>query len=360
MTDKQIDNHGKQKRSHVSQSEFPGNTLEQALRISQAIWDNFAGKGAAPHQMAMAIDMSPTSGPWRSLCGSSIAYGLTEGGYAANEIVLTDLGRRIVAPTEEKDDVAAKIKAITKPRILNAFFDKYDKAKLPKSEIAKNVLVSLGLPKDRADRAFDILKKNGDYTGVILETKTGPFIALDSPSPVPTPVDDGSELEDGNHTETQTTVTPVQTPLKSEAEPKAGDRVFITHGKNTKILGQVKEIVAYGKFKPVVAQEHETAAKPVPEKVMDDMRSCQAAVIHVGVESVLYDEEGNECPQINGNVLIEIGAAMALYGKNFILLVEEGVKLPSNLQGLYECRYQGDELNMAATMKLLKAFNEFK
>ena len=63
---------------------------------------------------------------------------------------------------------------------------------------------------------------------------------------------------------------------------------------------------------------------------------------------------------LNENVLIEIGAAMALYGRNFILLVEEGMELPSNLQGLYECRYQGDELSMSATMKLLKVFNEFK
>jgi predicted nucleotide-binding protein len=109
-----------------------------------------------------------------------------------------------------------------------------------------------------------------------------------------------------------------------------------------------------------VAQEHETAAKPVPEKVMDDMRSCQAAVIHVGSEGVLYDKDNNEYPQINGNVLIEIGAAMALYGRNFILLVEDGVKLPSNLQGLYECRYEGNQLSGEATMKLLKAFNEFK
>ena len=73
---------------------------------------------------------------------------------------------------------------------------------------------------------------------------------------------------------------------------------------------------------------------------MDDMRGCHAAVIHVGLEGMLYDQEGNEHPQVNGNVLIEIGAAMALYGRNFILLVEEGVKLPSNLQGLYECRYR--------------------
>ncbi len=145
-----------------------------------------------------------------------------------------------------------------------------------------------------------------------------------------------------------------------ESPTTEGNRVFITHGKNIKILDQVKQLVAFGKFKPVVSQERESAAKPVPDKVMDDMRSCQAAVIHVGAEGVLFDSEGQEHTQINGNVLIEIGAAMALYGRNFILLVEEGVQLPSNLQGLYECRYEGDELNMPATMKLLKAFSEFK
>ena len=138
-----------------------------------------------------------------------------------------------------------------------------------------------------------------------------------------------------------------------------GNRVFITHGKNIKILEQVKELVSYGKFEPVVAMEHETSAMPVPQKVMGGMRTCRAAVIHVSTEGVLYDEEGNEVPQINENVLIEIGAAMALYGEKFVLLVEEGVTLPSNLQGLYECRYQGGELNMPATMKLLKAFSEF-
>ena len=94
---------------------------------------------------------------------------------------------------------------------------------------------------------------------------------------------------------------------------------------------------------------------------MADMRTCAAAVIHVAVDEVHFDKDGNERPQINGNVLIEIGAAMALYpGYKFILLVEEGLKLPSNHQGLYECRYTGDELSGGATMKLLKSFNDFK
>ncbi len=141
--------------------------------------------------------------------------------------------------------------------------------------------------------------------------------------------------------------------------PEQTKRVFITHGKDSRILNQLKELVAYGKYEPVVALEHETGAKPVPEKVMDEMRTCQAAVIHVSTERTLYDKNGTDVALVNENVLIEIGAAMALYGNRFILLVEEGVNLPTNLQGLYECRYDGNELNMTATMKLLKAFSEF-
>jgi predicted nucleotide-binding protein len=149
--------------------------------------------------------------------------------------------------------------------------------------------------------------------------------------------------------------------ILSSLDEKQNNRVFITHGKNKKILEQVKEIVTYGGFEPVVAIERETSAKPVPEKVLNDMRNCGAAIIHVAAEEVIIDKDGKEHPQINGNVLIEIGAAMGLYrGYRFILLVEDGLKLPSNLQGLYECRYSGDELTANATMKLLKAFNEFK
>jgi predicted nucleotide-binding protein len=59
-------------------------------------------------------------------------------------------------------------------------------------------------------------------------------------------------------------------------------------------------------------------------------------------------------------VLIEIGAAMAFYGQRFILLVREGVRLPSNLQGLYEVGYDGDTLDANATIALLDAIKDIK
>ncbi|MBT3069636.1 nucleotide-binding protein [Rhodomicrobium sp. Az07] len=179
--------------------------------------------------------------------------------------------------------------------------------------------------------------------------------AEDTPSEECEPSDASLSLINGVEATPKAEVAPPATPRQDDIK-----RVFITHGKNQKILEHVKQVVLYGKFEPVIAVQREAAAKPVPDKVMDEMRSCDAAVIHVSVEEILYDKEGKERPQLNGNVLIEIGAAMALYGRNFILLVEEGVQLPSNLQGLYECRYSGDELDGSSTLKLLKAFNEFK
>jgi len=138
------------------------------------------------------------------------------------------------------------------------------------------------------------------------------------------------------------------------------NKVFITHGKNKTVLEQIKKIVSFGPYQPVIAQERESLAKPVPEKVMDDMRACSAAVIHVSSEGTYKDANGKERSKINDNVLIEIGAAMALYKRNFILVVEDGLELPSNLQGLYQCRYTRNELGMEATMKLLEAFKEFR
>ena len=178
---------------------------------------------------------------------------------------------------------------------------------------------------------------------------------------MPSSAGGGHSEDDQSQVQADESETPSlpEVPTETGEGTLSNDRIFITHGENKKILDQVKELVRYGKFKPVVAMEHETPARPVPQKVMNDMRTCRAAVIHVSAETVLYDDEGIEVPQINRNVLIEIGAAMALYDDKFVLLVEEGIELPSNLQGLYECRYEGDELNMMAVMKLLKAFNEF-
>lgn len=361
-----------ERRVYFKQADFPQTTLQQALKIAATLIDNFAGDSGSPPDVALALGISPTSSVWQTVTGASIAYGLTDGGVNAHVIKLTSLGKRLVAPEEEGDDINARREAILKPRILREFFEKYRRAKLPNETIAINVLKSLGLPAERAQAAFEIIKVNGSYAGIIREGPTGPFITLDSPGvPSPTATADLTDKSNDFHAEEATPVAsrgapPIQaTPHTAAAATSApfdakANRVFITHGKQRAIVDQIKELLTFGNFEPIVSVERESTAIPVPEKVFEDMRSCGAGVLHVGAEGKYLDKDGNEHVKLNDNVLIEIGAAMALYGKRVILLVEKGVVLPSNLQGLYRCEFVGDRLDYESTMKLLKTFNQFR
>jgi len=355
-----------QKRPYFKQADFPQTNLQQAQRIASAIVDNFAGKEGPPPDIALAIGVSPTSSTWPAMTGSSIAYGLTEGGVNANKIKLTPLGRRLVAPEVEGEDLAARREAIIKPRIVKEFFERYRRAKFPNDAIAGNVLKTMGIPPDRVESALEIVKANGRYAGVIRETPTGPFVNLDSPGvPAPTATPELPEHDaDEGHTKAgepeRLAASSAPTRPAAPALDSRSNRVFISHGKQKAIVTQIKELLAFGNFEPIVSVERESTAIPVPEKVFEDMRSCGAGVIHVGAEGKYLDRDGTELSKINDNVLIEIGAAMALYGKKVVLLVERGIALPSNLQGHYRCDFEGDRLDYDSTMKLLKTFSQFR
>ena len=91
---------------------------------------------------------------------------------------------------------------------------------------------------------------------------------------------------------------------------------------------------------------------------MEAMRRCNAGIINVSADEPKQLENGRY--GINWNVLIEIGAAFVLYEQRVVLVVDKRVDLPSNLQGLYKCEYQGDELSWEAGLRLQKAITEFR
>lgn len=356
------------KRSYVSQTDVPGVPLSEALRVGQALSDNYARQPTKPLHVATALGLTPSSGGFRLLTGASQAYGLTEGGAYAPLISLTDLGRRIVAPTREGDDLVAKKEALLRPRVVREFLQRYNNSKLPPARIAKNVLDELGVPSDVTERIYNLILKSAEELGVLTDVKGNLYVDLDMASPPATSDDTADEDDDppapGAPGQQGSQGVPLTAPA-APAQPSTTSlgenrKVFITHGKNREIVQQIKELLAFGDFEPVVSVERETVSKPIPKKVIDDMRMCAAAIIHVGHEQKVLGADGQEQIILNQNVLIEIGAAMALYEDRFILLVERGVELPSNLQGLYEVRHVGDKLDYDSTVKLLRAFNDFK
>jgi predicted nucleotide-binding protein len=350
-------------KPHFSQSDFPQRTLQEAQKIASCLMDSYAGDKATPPDVALGINISPTSENWKILSGSSIAYGLTEGGPNADFISLTTLGKKLVAPEQEGEDVEARRAAILCPKMMKQFFEKYQRNKFPNEVIGMNVLRSLGVPPERLKNAYQIVLENGKYAGIIRESPTGLFVSLDAPSlpgPSVTSATENTDEENEEFIESSIPKVPKESENNDLPSTIKTSRVFISHGKQREIASQIKELLAFGQFEPVISVERESTAIPVPEKVFEDMRSCSAGVIHVSTESEVIDKDGNKVKKINENVLIEIGAAMALYGKRIVILVEKGLNLPSNLQGLYRCEYEGDKLDYDSTMKLLKTFSQFR
>jgi hypothetical protein len=347
-------------------SDFPKLTLEESLRVPTAL-DRNGGRPMPPLETAMAMKLSPGSSLFRQLLSTSIKYGLTKGTEKAGNVELLPAGESVNAPQSPEERMQTLVSAALTPSKFAAIFEHYKNSKFPEKEFFANTIVrQFAIPKEHAEICATVFRANMEFVGLLRETAGGTWLAAaPDPSsaaavspPALTPVPDAPEGADefpgvpGLDDRTP--------PLAPVPEPISNHRVFITHASNLKIVDQVKELLVYGKFEPIVAVEKPSTSKPVPDKVLDEMRACGAAVIHVAAERVLYNDDGNEQTMINPNVLIEIGAAMALYGRNFILLVERGTELPSNLQGLYEVRYEGDGLDHEATMHLLKSFNDFQ
>jgi predicted nucleotide-binding protein len=359
-------------RSYVSQADVPAGSLDRALRIPRAIADNYGYKPTSPLQVAVALDVHPSSSSFRMLTGAAIAYGLTAGGYNAETISITPLAMRIVRPTTEGDDIKAKREAFLKPRVIREFLQKYDRAPIPRDDIARNVLIDLGVPTDRTGEVLTLIVEGAGELGFLQQIKDRTYADL---SVVKTLLEakpaaaltNGERAGDDDQDATERPIlmpTPTPSALARTVSMPSEDarlrRVFITHGKNHALIDPVKKLLAFGELVPVTEIENQTVSQPIPAKIMAGMRSCGAAIIHVEDEQRLIDKEGNEQVVINPNVLIEIGAAMALYGDRFILVVRDGVRLPSNLQGLLELRYTGDTLDVNETVRLMEAMKDMK
>lgn len=359
------------KRPYVKQTDVPAASLDDALRVPQAIFDHYAGKAATPMQLAKALDVAPKGSQLAVLTGAAIAFGLVEGGAQAASVSVTDLAKRIIRPTDEGTDVLAKREAVLRPRVFGDFLRQYDGNAFPRTDIAVNVLEDMGVPRDKAAEVLERIDASARSVGFLEEIKGKIYVALQGavspapPSPDQEQAPEAAEVLTPSSDRRVAASPPAVQPKGAEFTAAIADdlrrrRVFITHGKNKDLVEPIRKLLEYGELEPIVSVDRQSVSKPVPEKVMDDMRGAGAAIIHVDADRTIVDKDGAEHVLLNPNVLIEIGAAMAFYGKRFILLVREGVKLPSNLQGLYEVRYSGDTLDAGATIKLLEAIKDIK
>lgn len=181
-----------------------------------------------------------------------------------------------------------------------------------------------------------------------------PWTKPDDAEPDDEAADTGEAAQDDPEPEKPET----QEPSDDRPSPPEPLRVFISHGSNSDIVEQIEVMLDVASIEAEIAEAEETTAIPVPEKVLNSMRRCSAGIIAVTVDEGRKDDEGNYT--LNENVLIEIGAAFVLYDRRVVLLWDKRLTVPSNVQGLYRCEFEGDELSWTAGMKMMKAIQGFK
>jgi predicted nucleotide-binding protein len=329
---------------------YPKFSLDDALDIPAAIHGKYSGKPMPPQSLAEACGSTYGSSTWRIKLAASTAYGLTQGSYKGKFVQITDAGRSVVAPRNPEEKAQTLRDAARRPKLLGHVYDHYDSG-LPDedSQFFFNVLTrDFGIPGDDVKRFAHILRANAAHAyASIREAEEQPARESERTQPAAP-----RDLEEEQLEERQ---RPLLTPQLQVVQEL---RVFIGHSKNEAILDVLRTTMDLGGFKYEIAEEEETTAVPLPEKVLELMRRCSAAVINVSADE--QRKRPDACYDINQNVLVEIGAAFALYPRGVVLLWDKRLPVPSNLQGLYLVQYEGENLDAPTLLRLQRAIARFR
>lgn len=158
---------GKKKQRSISQSELPRVTLEQVVPVAQLMYDNIANGSVTFDELAKLMGKSPNTVSTKYTIWGAEAYGLITKN-EENNYILSETGRKIVAPTYDKEDQEGKLKAILTPTLLSKFYTEYNRHPIPQDTYFLNMLESkYSIPRDRIAEAKEIILQNGYFAGVI-------------------------------------------------------------------------------------------------------------------------------------------------------------------------------------------------
>jgi hypothetical protein len=354
------------KRTYLSQSDVPAHSLDDALRVASAIADQYGKQPTNPVDVATALQLMPTGGHFKTLTGAAVAYGITGGGSQADLIELTDLGRRIVAPTEEGDDLVARREALLRPRVVREFLQKYDGSSLPTEQIGRNVLEEMGVPADRTQGTLALIVSSADSLGLLSDINGRQVVNLRSaqlrsgPTPGVDPDQDEIVLEEESELDQELAGLLGGTGssrVPEEPKPERPSAIFVG-GRKGKNLDQLTKILNEYKIPYKLAEDAPNKGRPISQKVADTMRECGAAIIVFTPDEELRDLEGNPVFRPSENVVHELGAAGVEYGNRIVIFREESVTLASNYSDIGHITFKDGELS-AKGIELFRELIEF-
>jgi hypothetical protein len=135
---------------------------------------------------------------------------------------------------------------------------------------------------------------------------------------------------------------------------QARRRLLISHGRAGEVVEQIRVTLELaGIESEIVERSSAVPCGPVAEHTLKAMRRCDRAVIVVSTEDCTTDAEGRA--SLKEEIAVEIGAAFVLYDAGVLLVCDEAVPVPSNLQSLPRCRFAAGRLTWEDGVSLMKA-----
>lgn len=143
---------------------FPAVTLEDALRIPLAIKTNNGGNPWSPDQIGQSVGFKSNRTEFFYLAGGSVAYGLTIGGWKAEKIELSPLGRDVVYPPNPQVEHAKKIEAFLSIEVFKKVLEHYKGSDLPEMKYLANTLErDFAIPPEQHEDFSKIFKANCEF-----------------------------------------------------------------------------------------------------------------------------------------------------------------------------------------------------
>ncbi|MDA1348175.1 MAG: nucleotide-binding protein [Chloroflexi bacterium] len=297
---------------------YPVHTLEESLSIAGAIQRSNSGLPFDRQLLARALGTTPASSSFTMRLNSSAKYGLTQGGYNDDRILITPRGEATVAPKGEDERRRALLEASLEPDVFRRFYEVLDGRMLPEEEFARNLLQrELGIRPDLTSECFRILEANGLFTGVLERLDSGSVSVVLAPRP-------------DHRTETITPIHPVPATegrRQRESVPPQTGRVFIGNSASDDATQYVRSVLDDFGVPYSVGEVQPGRGPGMSEEVSAEMRRCSAAVL------VLGDDGGDSVAGqgLAARVLYQLGAASVLYGPNIVIIRGASLDLAPDL-----------------------------
>ncbi len=139
--------------------EFPYNDLNDAMEVAQAVHEK-GGLACTLEQLAAQLGLSVTSGTFRGRVSNAGTFRLTHN--AAGEAQLTDLGHRIIDPSQKQK---ARVDAFLSVPLYAKIFEDYKKTLLPPPSALERAIIGFGVSTKQAGRARQAFMRSADQAG---------------------------------------------------------------------------------------------------------------------------------------------------------------------------------------------------